>query len=262
MGEFDMYNYEHRLYEVLEKWEHDIRLDVNPFADFNSALQENLRCFLPVKIQNFITTTIRMFITAVMSGSQYTSKLKSAEEYISLEMSDRKLKEIYKGYKITAVAEGAVTGAGGIFLGIADFPALLSIQIDFLFETAKIYGYNTELQSERLFLLYIFQLAFSNRSHRIECYKIISNWDKDDILNQQVNWEKLQIQYRDYIDFAKLLQLVPVFGAPVGAVANAKLMNKLRVTAMNCYRLRRLKEWEKNPVFDITEQFDDIDIYL
>lgn len=256
-----MYNYEQRLYEVLEKWEHDIRLDVNPFTAFNNAFQENLRCFMPAKVQNFITKTIRMFITAIMSGSQYASNFKKANEYVSLEMSDKALKELYKGYKITAVAEGAITGAGGVLLGISDFPALLSIQIEFLFEAAKIYGYNTAFQSERLFLLYIFQLAFSNRNHRIECYSIINNWDKNVIKNQEVDWEKLQIEYRDYMDFAKLLQIVPVVGAPVGAVANAQLMNKLRVTAMNCYRLRRLKEWEKNPIFDIT-QFDDIENFL
>ncbi|HEX8505766.1 MAG TPA: EcsC family protein, partial [Hymenobacter sp.] len=44
--------------------------------------------------------------------------------------------------------------------------------------------------------------------------------------------------YRDYIDLAKMAQLVPVIGAAVGAVANYRLIEQLGETAMNCYRLR------------------------
>jgi hypothetical protein len=42
----------------------------------------------------------------------------------------------------------------------------------------------------------------------------------------------------DYIDLAKMLQLVPVIGAVVGAYANYKLLDRLGETAVNCYRLR------------------------
>ena len=42
----------------------------------------------------------------------------------------------------------------------------------------------------------------------------------------------------DYIDLAKMAQLLPFVGAAVGAVANYKLIEQLGDTAMNCYRLR------------------------
>ena len=48
-------------------------------------------------------------------------------------------------------------------------------------------------------------------------------------------------EYRDYIDLAKMLQLVPGIGLVVGAYANYKLMNKLGETALNAYRLRVFK---------------------
>ncbi|GAA3330059.1 hypothetical protein GCM10020331_081050 [Ectobacillus funiculus] len=57
-----------------------------------------------------------------------------------------------------------------------------------------------------------------------------------------MDWRKLQQEYRDYIDLAKMLQLVPVIGAPVGAYANYQLMNRLGEITMNCYRMRWLKE--------------------
>ena len=42
----------------------------------------------------------------------------------------------------------------------------------------------------------------------------------------------------DYIDLAKMAQLLPVIGAAVGAVANYQLLKQLGDTAMNCYRMR------------------------
>ena len=42
-----------------------------------------------------------------------------------------------------------------------------------------------------------------------------------------MDWEKFQTEYRDYIDLAKMLQLVPVIGAPVGAYANYQLLQRL-----------------------------------
>ena len=54
----------------------------------------------------------------------------------------------------------------------------------------------------------------------------------------EFDWRTFQQEYRDYIDLAKLAQLVPVIGAAVGAVANYRLIEQLGDTAMNCYRMR------------------------
>ncbi len=70
------------------------------------------------------------------------------------------------------------------------------------------------------------------------------DWDKkskelpEDI--HQFDWRNFQQEYRDYIDLAKMAQLVPVIGAPVGAVVNYGLIKKLGITAMNAYRMRLL----------------------
>ena len=62
----------------------------------------------------------------------------------------------------------------------------------------------------------------------------------DDI--HQFDWRSFQQEYRDYIDLAKMAQLIPVIGAVVGVVVNYRLLNKLGETAMNAYRLRWKKE--------------------
>ena len=62
----------------------------------------------------------------------------------------------------------------------------------------------------------------------------------DDI--NQFDWRSFQQEYRDYIDLAKMAQLLPGIGAVVGVIANFQLINKLGETAMNSYRMRLFKE--------------------
>ena len=56
----------------------------------------------------------------------------------------------------------------------------------------------------------------------------------------QFDWRLFQQEYRDYIDLAKMAQLLPVIGAPVGVIVNYRLIRKLGETAMNAYRMRLL----------------------
>ncbi len=54
----------------------------------------------------------------------------------------------------------------------------------------------------------------------------------------QFEWRSFQQEYRDYIDLAKLAQLIPVIGAPVGALVNYRLIRKLGYTAKMAYHMR------------------------
>jgi hypothetical protein len=95
-----------------------------------------------------------------------------------------------------------------------------------------------------LYLLCVFQLAFSNAAHRRDVYAKMPNWREQPkpASIDEFDWRTFQQQYRDYIDLAKLAQLVPVIGAPVGAVVNYRLLRKLGDTAINAYRMRWFDE--------------------
>jgi hypothetical protein len=112
----------------------------------------------------------------------------------------------------------------------------------FLFEAASVYGYDTTKYEERLFLLHVFQLAFSSEDTRRETLKKIENWDLEKERLSEMDWREFQQEYRDYIDLVKMLQLVPGLGLVVGAYANYHLLDHLGETAMNAYRIRVLKE--------------------
>jgi hypothetical protein len=73
-------------------------------------------------------------------------------------------------------------------------------------------------------------------------FQQMEHWDaKSNELPKDIHafdWPNFQQEYRDYIDLAKLAQLIPGIGAVVGLVVNYRLLEKLGVTAMNAYRMR------------------------
>lgn len=199
-----------------------------------------INSLIPEKAHRIITEAIKTTIKAVLTGSEFITSKKDVSE-LTLENKEKQVLEAINTYRKTATIEGAGTGVGGIILGLADFPMLLVIKMKFLYETASLYGFDVKKYEERLFILHIFQLAYSSDEHRIKTLDVIENWEqRKDTLNE-TDWKVFQQEYRDYIDLVKMLQLIPGFGAVVGAYANYNLLDRLGVYAMNSYRLRILK---------------------
>ena len=111
-----------------------------------------------------------------------------------------------------------------------------------MFDIAALYGFDINDYKERVYLLHIFELAFSSDSHRRDVYMEMIDWEnKSRNLPYDINqfdWRNFQQEYRDYLDIAKMAQLIPVIGAPIGFVVNYRLVKKLGITAMNAYRMR------------------------
>jgi hypothetical protein len=238
-----MNNYEEIALKELLLWKEKMKKKPSFSSDITKGLQNKMNSLYPEKIQNFITDSIKNMVKVVLAGSEFTSK--HPLMYTDLEQRENLAKEKINFYRNAATASGAGTGASGLLVGLADFPILLSLKIKFLFEIASIYGFDVSNYKERLYILYVFQLAFSSDKRRVEIYEQISNWD-DYVksLPEDVNsfdFKTFGQEYRDYIDLAKMLQLVPGIGLVVGAYANYKLMNKLSETALNAYRLRVFK---------------------
>jgi hypothetical protein len=127
-------------------------------------------------------------------------------------------------------------------MAAADFPALIAIKIKLLFDLAATYGHDTGDFAERLYLLHVFELAFSGAQHRADVFHVLEGWDATPHPQSldAFDWRRFQQEYRDYIDLAKMAQLIPVIGAPVGAVVNYRLLDRLGETAVNAYRQRWL----------------------
>ncbi|MFY0163192.1 ecs operon protein EcsC [Bacillus sp. SW7] len=234
-----MITYEEKVIKELEQWKATFMKDSSMMTRFSKKVQTKVQQLIPAKVQKVLTETIRMMVQTISAGSNFI-KPKLKEPNWSLQRRDDEVRKKMDEYKKIAAAEGAGTGAGGILLGLADFPLLLGIKIKFLFDAATLYGFDTSNKEERLFILHVFQLAFSSDDHRKEIWKVIETWDTED--ENHMDWEKFQTEYRDYIDLAKMLQLVPIIGAPVGAYANYQLLQRLGEVTMNCYRMRLLNK--------------------
>ncbi|PGQ12655.1 ecs operon protein EcsC [Bacillus cereus] len=232
-----MITYEEKVIKELEQWKATFMKDSSMMTRFSKKVQTKVQQLIPAKVQKVLAETIRMMVQTISAGSNFI-KPKLKETTWSLQRRDDEVRKKMDEYKKIAAAEGAGTGAGGILLGLADFPLLLGIKIKFLFDAATLYGFDTSNKEERLFILHVFQLAFSSDDYRKEIWKAIETWDTEE--ENHMDWEKFQTEYRDYIDLAKMLQLVPIIGAPVGAYANYQLLQRLGEVTMNCYRMRLL----------------------
>ena len=239
-----MDQYHQQVFSELSVWQKQMLRKPSLLNRLSKKIQTKMNTWIPEKIHRAITMTIKQMIRGVLFGAAHTTTKPLPGQ--SLQVREATVQKKVEFYRTTAAVEGGITGAGGILLGLADFPILLGLKIKLLFDIASAYGYNVEDYKERVYLLHIFELAFSSHQHRTNVYLKMVDWDKkskelpEDI--HQFDWRNFQQEYRDYIDLAKMAQLVPVIGAPVGAVVNYRLVKKLGITAMNAYRMRLLHQ--------------------
>lgn len=184
---------------------------------------------MPEKVHLAVTVTIKQMVRGVLFGAKYTTApLLQDANLLTREEAVRKKINIYRK---TAAVEGGITGAGGILLGLADIPILLAIKIKLLFDIAVLYGFDVSDYKERAYLLHIFELAFSSAGYRRKVYLQMVNWDEqqeklpEDIT--RFDWRNFQQEYRDYLDVAKMAQMIPLVGAPIGVLLNNRLIKKL-----------------------------------
>jgi len=238
-------SYEQIAYKEVITWQKEMMRNPSFFNRISKRMQTKINSYIPEKIHKVVTTAIKQMIRGVLFGARYTTKQPAT--IISLQETEEEIQKLITTYKRTASVEGGITGAGGILLGLAEFPILLGIKLKMLFDLATVYGFDVKDYKERLYILHIFQLAFSSHEHRRQVYEQMLGWDKqkeklpDDI--HQFDWRSFQQEYRDYIDLAKMAQLIPGIGAVVGIVVNYKLIKKLGQTAMNAYRMRLFKDY-------------------
>ena len=239
-----MTSYEIAVRDELARWQQAMQRPPTPFGKLSTRLQRRINRMIPDRVHNIVTAAIKNMTRAVLFGAEYLTR--PPAEGMTLTERDAAVARRIEFYRKAGAAEGGVTGAGGFVLAMADFPLLLSLKMKLLFEIGALYGYSVSDYRERVFILYVFQLAFSSQERRQEVYRHVADWAEhsrqlpEDI--NQFDWLTFQQEYRDYIDLAKMAQLIPGIGAAVGIVVNYRLLNQLGRTAMNAYRMRWLAE--------------------
>lgn len=238
--------YEQQVLKEIELWLQQMLSPSSWWDRTSRQLSFKINAKLPDKYHDWMTSTVKSLIKNTWNGVRFIPK-RDVLSNRTLYERDKMALALIQRYQKWASAEGAGTGIGGFKTGWIDFPVLISIKMKCLFEMAHIYGFSTRVQEERLFLLHIFQFAFSSNQQRHKTWLIIQDWphskkqcstsiDSD----EGVDWRIFQQEYRDSLDFRKLLQMVPGLGAVVGAWANYGLLRDAGTTAMNIYRHKYL----------------------
>ena len=210
--------------------------------------QDRINRIIPERVHAIVTSGVETMTKGILFGSDLIQTRPVADG--SLAARELRARARIKGYRTTASVEGGVAGAGGFVLAAADFPALMAIKVRMMGDVVGAYGWGGDTVRERLFLLHIFHLAFASARRRPEALAALEDWIAG--VNQpgttaQYDWRRFQIEYRDYIDLAKLAQLIPVVGAPIGAVVNWRLVERLGETTMMACRMRWFAETDGPP---------------
>jgi hypothetical protein len=226
------------------KWQVEMQKPASVLGRLSRHVQQKVNAWIPEKAHRIITGAIRHMVQGVLFGARFLPRTKAVDG--PLHRVEMAAEERIRKYKHTAAAEGGITGAGGFFSSMADFPILLGIKLKMLFDIGMLYGYKMTDYRERVYLLHIFQLAFSSQDRRREVFAAMRHWkEQAQQLPEDVNdfdWRRFQQEYRDYIDLSKMAQLIPGVGAVVGFVVNYQLVDRLGKTAMNAYRMRWIEE--------------------
>ena len=225
----------------LEAWRTKVLKRPGLWDKASRATQTRINRAIPERVHAIVTSGVGAMIRGILTGSEVLNARPPAGG--SLAAREAKARALIRTYRNTAGVEGGVAGAGGFVLAAADFPALTAIKVRMLADIVSVYGWGGGSPGERLFLLHIFHLAFASAQRRPEALKALEDWiaaGGADIADY--DWRRFQQEYRDYIDLAKMAQLIPVVGAPIGAVVNWRLVDRLGETAMMACRMRWFAE--------------------
>jgi len=224
----------------LEAWRTAMLKGPSPLGRAAQGLQTQINRIIPEPVHAAVTRAIEVMTRGIVTGADFITPDPLLDAPLSLR--EAAVQRRIGTYRAAAAAEGGVAGAGGFMLAAAEFPTLIATKIKLLFDIAALYGHDGGRLPERLYLLSIFQLAFSSPDHRHAVLAAMADWDARADQHPQsldaVDWRRFQQEYRDHIDLAKMAQLIPLIGAPVGAVVNYRLLDKLGRTAINAYRMR------------------------
>ncbi len=206
------------------------------------ATQARINKAIPERVHAIVTSGVEAMTKGILTGSEVLKARPPAGG--SLAAREAKARSLIRTYRNTAGVEGGVAGAGGFVLAAADFPALMAIKVRMLADIVSVYGWGGGSPRERLFLLHVFHLAFASAARRPEALASLEGWLAGDGAAEvaDYDWRRFQQEYRDYIDLAKMAQLIPVVGAPIGAVVNWRLVDRLGETAMMACRMRWFAE--------------------
>ncbi len=158
-----------------------------------------------------------------------------------LEECDPMAQRVGLGARALATAEGAATGAGGVFTTLIDVPLLFGLALRTIRKIGHCYGYALDDRIGRSFVLGVMVTALSGtlqtRRERLQKLREIEDILVDEAEEEVVVQEVLQVIFQ-----LEAFEEVPGIGAASGAVLNLATIHRVAVTARRVFQERRLRD--------------------
>jgi len=124
----------------LSSWQKKMQRRPSLLNKISKKIQVKVNSWIPEKIHQAITATIKQMVKGVIFGASFTTQ--KPVKTGSLQKKEEAVQQKIDFYRNTAAIEGGITGAGGILLGLTDFPLLIGIKLKLLFDIAALYGFD------------------------------------------------------------------------------------------------------------------------
>lgn len=244
------HSYEREVAHKIKRFERKIKQSPPSFLRWSTDIQKKIDRWIPGQVHRSIANALEKGIKTFLEEvplQQSEKIIASRNKYVHLQDYAPEAIQLIEDYKKLATIEGAGTGFGGIIASTIDFPALVSIKLRLMQELANLYGYDLTQIEERVFVLKVIQLQFSEKNVRWNVWQELQDWELEGLSESKLSkhdfdWEEFYLEYKRSIELPKLLQIIPGLGAIVGAWANHSFLEELGQTAMLCYEQRKLQE--------------------
>ncbi|ADU31486.1 EcsC family protein [Evansella cellulosilytica] len=159
--------------------------------------------------------------------------------------------------RLTALAQGGLTGAGGVIFTLSDLPLLLMINLRTVHLIATTYGYDLRKPYELMLVLKVFHAVSLPRTLRKKAWDQLFeelNLNDEDLFFYEGEEDVLSSGWIQqpmkhivklfFLIFArkKLIQGIPIFGILVGSAFNYRFTNYIAVASHQFYQKRWLLE--------------------
>ena len=148
-----------------------------------------------------------------------------------------------------AAAEGAATGAGGLWTTLLDVPLAIMVALRTIRKIGHCYGYSLEDVEGRKLVLGILSISLSG-SLDLRRQRLRRLRDLEEMVAEQTEEE---IFVQEIVQFAFQLEIfeeVPGLGAISGALLNAEFMHRVGVTARRVFQEHWLRDNGKVQVIE------------
>jgi hypothetical protein len=167
----------------------------------------------------------------------------------SLEECDAEALGVGSTANVVALAEGALTGAGGPITTLVDMPLLFLLSLRTIVRIGRCYGYPLDQERDRKFVLGVMIAAASGslavRLDRLGQLRDVEDWFLYETQEEIITGELASLLFQ-----LEVFGEVPGVGAVSGALLNLAFIKRIEVTSRRVFEERWLRDRGKVDVIE------------